>query len=360
MSVALSSAVRNIGLLKVERHDANDLANEARQPVFRERVAADVDSYLQKQYELLLLRPELTDPKLQRALSTNVVDALQMDLATRIAEVENQFFEKVQGELMMDSTTSTHDHVVENYENTNHLDVVDQEAEQHSNAKVKSTLLLSSSPLSTTDDSVNVSRPVAASSDIVLDWSAQTGKVRGIAAAFEKSPVRSAGLLTLGALAGTKAVLTTVGAKAAAAGATKVAASSAAVAASAIPASKVLLGTSAKGAVPMFAKLATPFVSKLFATGTTTAAGGTTVIGALLAGAGAVGGPLGLTAGITVDYLLHKGVALSSKTQFRADVMEILDATREEWQYVLEAEIARAVDELVAEHIIASFSQEPG
>eukprot|EP00392_Amoebophrya_sp_AT5.2_P007485 g7500.t1 len=292
-------------------------------------VAQDLEDYIRKQYELLVLRPDFLEPKLQNALRKEVLEPLCEALSRELERIDEEFLAEVErakvaaeerssGEIGAGSDSANVDRVGKNGTAAS----IPPAAPSTSSAKVGRNTDLA-------HDDVRSRQQIEAT--IVLDWEGQAAKVRGIPAAFEKSTGRTVGLLAAGGLLG-KAVVTK------AAGATTTAA----------------IGTTAAASKVFFSKLTTPFLGKVFAATAGPGASAAT-LGAAAGAAGAVvGGPLGVGAGLTVDYLLHKGIALLSRKQFREDMHEMLEATREEWAFLLVGELERAVESAVAEVIAAA------
>ncbi|CAD7940022.1 unnamed protein product, partial [Amoebophrya sp. A120] len=288
---SVSTAARTVTGLGSEEVDA------ASTPVSA-GIEKDLESYIRKQYELLVLRPEVVDVKLRRAVQDEIFRQVEEELREKFSVVEEIFFRKL---------------------------VLLQQAQEQaagggasSDTTAASTQMLLPSTASTAspggDKSATTTRSAAAgaaSCDVVLDWQAQTGKIREIPAAFEKSPVRTVGIVTAGALLGKVALGKAIG-------------TGTAVVLKSGLTTTVLSKT-------FFGKLAAPFLTKVLSAGGSVGAGGIV--------ATVAGGPVGVFAGVTVDYLLHKGVALLSKKQFAEDMKEILDATRDEWIYLVSSEI---------------------
>ena len=92
-------------------------------------------------------------------------------------------------------------------------------------------------------------------------------------------------------------------------------------------------GAAAVGGKAFVSKLIAPFLAKV-----------ATLTGTGLAAV--AGGPLGLAAGVAVDYLLSQGLALVSEASFEQEMRRILHATQQEWLAVVGSELDAAVREL--------------
>jgi len=221
-----------------------------------EAVSIDVEKYLHKHYEEIVLRPETMDPQLRAAYKM----ALQ--------NTHNQYVKTV-AKMHTDFQA-----FVNKY--TTHLDA-----------------------------------PMEENIELTLDWRNQFNKIN--MAEYEKGPKGAA----LGAaLAGGGAVV----------GKTVMAG----VAGKGI-ATKAVAGAATKG---IFAKMATPFVSKAVLA----ASGG--AIGTL---GGPVGAVVGTIGGLGVDYAINEGVELTQRDTFVSDVREALSTTQNEWEQEMQKSLQQAI-----------------
>ena len=225
-----------------------------------EAVSIDVEKYLHKHYENIVLRPEITDPQLQYVYR-DVIKEIHSNYVNVLANMQTNF-----------------QAFVSKY--TTHLET-----------------------------------PSTSESELTLDWDSQFNKIN--MAEYEKGPkgaVLGAALAASGAVTG------------------KIAAGTA---------GKVIAGQAAGGVAgkvvttSIFAKLATPFVSK-----------------AVLAGAGgalgSLGGPIGIfvgaVGGISIDYIINEGMELTQRDAFVTDVQTAIDTTQAEWEKEMLNSLHNAID----------------
>jgi len=210
-----------------------------------EAVSYDVEKYLHKHYENIVLRPEVTDPQLQ-AVYRSALQATHSDYVNVLSKMQTDF-----------------QAFVSKY--TTHLEM-----------------------------------PSAKNTVLVLDWESQFNKIN--MAEYEKGPKGAAlgAALAVGGAAVGKTVAGAVAAKGVA--------------------TQAIAGAASKG---IFAKLATPFVSKAVLAG----AGG--AIGTL---GGPIGTAIGAIGGLGIDFAINQGVELTQRDTFTTDVREALNVTQEEWE----------------------------
>lgn len=211
-------------------------------------VAYDVEQYLLKQYENIVLRPEVTDPKLVTAYQTTFKSAHRHYVET-LSMLQADF-------LVFVARQTTH--------------------------------------LETTETNQTA---------LTIDWRSQLNKVN--MADYEKGPQGAAVGATLavgGAILG-KGV-----------------------------AAKAATSAASKG---IFAKLASPFVSKAVLVG----AGG--AVGTL---GGPVGTAVGAIGGLGIDYAINEGLELTQRETFVADVQDALATTQMGWQKIMQQSLQAAIN----------------
>lgn len=210
-----------------------------------EAVAADMDKFMTKKYERIVLCPEINDARVQSAYVQCV-----KDVHGRYLQVVNSIDEGMI-ELLSHQTS--------------HLE-----------------------------------QPRAVDIKLSLDWASQLYKIKTVPASFEKHPELTLLLSSGGAIIG-KAVASK---------------------AASLATSKVLAG-----------KLTAPFVSKAMATAGGAAAGSI---------AGPVGTAMGAAIGLGVDYLVNAGIELVNREELIKDVKLVVEATKADYQRILEEELHRA------------------
>lgn len=216
----------------------------------KEAVEIDVERYLQKHFEEIVLRPEISDPEIKEGFGS-AIKRTNDEFHLVMSQLDQQF-QKFAAE------------------QSNLLEMVDTKVTKAD-----------------------------------LDWNSQFNKVT--TAKYERGSgdvLVGAGLAAGGAMLG-KSIVPALGK---------------------VTASKFLSGAALKG---LTTKLAAPFVVEATAAGTV---------------AGPVGSVLGAAAGLGLDYLVNKGVALSHRDDFISDTNDAINATQIEWENEMTQSIEKSVD----------------
>eukprot|EP00529_Nitzschia_sp_RCC80_P016037 CAMPEP_0113464520 /NCGR_PEP_ID=MMETSP0014_2-20120614/13244_1 /TAXON_ID=2857 /ORGANISM="Nitzschia sp." /LENGTH=671 /DNA_ID=CAMNT_0000356605 /DNA_START=17 /DNA_END=2032 /DNA_ORIENTATION=+ /assembly_acc=CAM_ASM_000159 len=315
---------------------------EDKQASMQEAVQHDLQRLICEKYQVLVLRPTITDPKLHRA----VIRTLQTLLSTDDGDDSDNNGEGGIPTIQAKIDESMRQ-FIQNQQKTQQQQQQQQQEQQHpptDDSSAYSLPSISSNTINTTPVPTTTIPPDAVVLD--LDWSTQLQKAQHIPLAYEKAPKELSVALVGGggviAAAGGAAAVASKGVGAATAGAAVV---------------KSAGGTAIK---TLSAKLSAPFAAK--AVGTTLGGKAAAAAGAAGSGAGAaataastaagaaVGGPVGAAiggalVGVAVDMTLNKGLELIQRDNFVNDVHESLDATQLEWEERIIPELDRTIDE---------------
>ena len=247
---------------------AADHSLKAEAMSLKDAVADDVEKYLQKHFEEIVLQPEISDGELKTGFES-VLKEIHHEFLIVMSQLDQQFQKFVSKQSTLFEPVDT--------------------------AKAK----------------------------VDLDWDSQfhkvttTGHEKGVGGSLV-----GVGIVTSGTILG-KTIATALG-KA--------------------TVGKLMSGAALKG---LITKLATPFVTKVGFAAAGTASG---------AVAGPVGAAVGAIAGVSVDYLVSKGVELGERDSFVTDTNIAINAIQREWENDMIPSLEKATD-LWFEDTINLFSE---
>ena len=332
---AIKTAIQSSKIVSKKRNNKE----EDGETTIHDAVQHDLQRLICEKYQVLVLRPSLTDPKVHRA----VVKTLQQLLLLKSSTNEEEQEEDAPGG-GSDSYIATIQTKID--ESIRQFIVENQQQDSSSSSPSAITTVAPTTTTTTTNRTTTTMIPPDAVV-LDLDWSAQLQKAQYIPLEYEKTPKGLSVALVVGG-GGTVAAAASKSVGAAASAGTAVAAKSAGVTAA-------IKSLSAKLASPFAAKAVGTTIGGKAATaaGAGAAAAGSAGAGATAstaAGAAVAGGPIGAViggalVGAAVDMTLNKGIELIQRDNFVNDVTEALYATQLEWEERILPELYRTIDE---------------